>query len=443
MTVCLNLTQGTKTITLYTMGLIKNFATLATNEHREKALAIVEAALSSIQPSQVLKNTVTFENSTLTIRDVSFDLHNFERVFLVGFGKGSSGVSKYLENLLGERLTAGFDIDVVDEVFEKIQYTKGTHPLPSSVNIDYTQQVLENLHDLTEKDLVLVVICGGGSALFESATVPLETLTHINDVLLKSGATISEMNVVRKHVSKVKGGKFAKQLYPATVASLIFSDVPGNDLSVIASGPTAPDTTTKEDLEKILHTYQVTKEIQLDESAFSPTVSEEKYFKHVHNVLVVSNKTALTAMREKAEALGFKVSVFSDRLQGDAKSLGQHLIERTKPREVFLAGGESTIHVTGSGKGGRNQALVLASLPYVGSDTIVIAFDSDGWDFYGYAGAIGDAETLKKAQQKGLVPEEYLDNDDSYTFFEKVGDGIDTGKLESNVSDLFVILKHD
>lgn len=423
------------------MGLIKNFDTLATTENRKKVLEFVEAALSSIQPSQVLQKNIALHGSTLTIRDESFNIDEYKRIFLVGFGKGSSGVSKYLENLLGEKLTEGFDIDVVDETFTKIQYTKGTHPLPSQANVDYTQHVLDSLVGLSEKDLVLVVICGGGSALFESSTVSLETITHINDVLLKSGATISEMNVVRKHVSKVKGGKFAKHLYPAAVVSLLFSDVPGNDLSVIASGPTVADTTTQEDLEKILDTYHITEEIKIEESAFSPTVSDDKYFQHVHNILVVSNQTALTAMREKAEALGYKVTVFSDRLQGDAKQLGQHLIERTKPGEVMLAGGESTIHVTGSGKGGRNQALVLASLPYVKSDTIVIAFDSDGWDFYGYAGAVGDAKTLEKAQAQGVKPEEYLANDDSYTFFEKVGDGIDTGKLESNVSDLFIVLK--
>lgn len=424
------------------MHLIKNFDSLANTELRKKALNIVEAGLQAIQPQEVLSSEISIEDVVLSIKDRKFDLGNYERIFLVGFGKGSSGIAKYLEELLGDKLTEGWDIDVVDETFKKIHYTKGTHPLPSQTNIDFTKNVLKNLTDLSEKDLVVVIICGGGSALFESSTVSLEELTHINDVLLKSGATIEEMNIVRKQVSEVKGGKFAKHLFPATVASLLFSDVPGNNLSVIASGPTVADTTTQKDLHHVLEKYHITEQLHISEKDFLPTVFESKYFEHVHNILVISNQTALSAMEEKAKELGLTPQLYTDRLQGDAKELGEKLIEETKSGEILLAGGESTIKITGNGKGGRNQALVLSSLPYIKHDTIVIAFDSDGMDFYGFAGALGDEETIEKAKKLGLDQQEFIHNDDSYTFFEKVGDGIDTGKLESNVSDLYIVLKN-
>ena len=423
------------------MSLIKNLDTLASTELRKKALSLVDTAFLSIQPQTVLKKNITYSGTTLTIRDESYELKKYKHVYLVGFGKGSSGVVKYIENLIGDRLTKGFDIDVVDETFTKVQYTKGTHPLPSQANIDYTHTVLEEVSGLSEDDLVIVVICGGGSVLFEASSLTLEQLSQVNDVLLKSGATISEMNVIRKHISKVKGGKFAKKLYPATVVSLLFSDVPGNDLSVIASGPTVADMTTEDDVKKILDKYKMEEAMRLPPHIFSATVQDERVFKNVHNILVVSNKTALDAMKEKAGSFGLPIKILTDRLQGDAKELGKYLLEQTEEHSVLFAGGESTVHITGKGKGGRNQALVLASLPYAKENTILIAFDSDGWDFYGYAGAVGDTETVKKAKDKGLDMKAFLDNDDSYTFFEKIGDGIDTGKLESNVSDLFIVIK--
>lgn len=423
------------------MSLIKNYSTLASSELRKKALSLVETAFHSIEPQEVLQKNITYTGDVLKINAEEFSISDYERVFLVGFGKGSSGVSRYIEKLLGDKLTKGFDIDVVDETFEKVEYTKGTHPLPSQENISYTHTVLEELSGLTEKDLVIVVICGGGSVLFEASSLTLEQLSQVNDVLLKSGATISEMNVIRKHISKVKGGKFAKKLYPATVVSLLFSDVPGNDLSVIASGPTVPDKTTEADVKTILDKYHMEEAMRLPPHVFSDTVQDDRVFKNVHNILVVSNKTALDAMQQKAEEFGLPVKVLTDRLQGDAKELGKYLLDQALPGQVLLAGGESTVHITGKGRGGRNQALVLGSLPFLKDDTILIAFDSDGWDFYGFAGAVGDVQTIEKAQKLELDPKAYLDNDDSYTFFEKVGDGIDTGKLESNVSDLFLVIK--
>ncbi len=421
------------------MGLIKNFDSLASTLQRKKALEIVEAGLEAIQPQKVLGSELSIKNSELTIHDKKVNLDNYERVYIVGFGKGSAGIVKYLEKLLGEKLTEGWDIDLVDETFKKIHYTKGTHPLPSQINIDFTNLVVNSLSDLGENDLVLVVICGGGSAMFESLAIPLEELEKLNQEMLRSGATIEEMNIIRKYVSVVKGGGFAKILAPARVVSLICSDVPGNDISTIASGPTVMDKHTNEEAMVILKKYKIDA-IYPSELIDLPKAKE--FFENVQNILLVSNKTALSAMEEKAKALGLSVRIYTDKLQGDARELGKKLIEETKPDEVLLVGGESTMKVTGNGKGGRNQALVLSALPFIKDDTILVAFDSDGMDYFGYAGAIGDIQTVEKAKELDLSQKEYSDNDDSYHFFEKVGDGIDTGKLESNVSDLYVVLKY-
>lgn len=420
------------------MTLIKNFDSLATSDLRKKALEIAEAGLEAIQPEKVLSSELKIENNQLIIQDKKFDLSQFKHIYIVGFGKGSSGITKYLENLLGDRLTDGWDIDLVDETFKKIHYTKGTHPLPSQINIDFTENVVNSLSQLGENDLVLVVICGGGSAMFEKLAIPLSQLEELNKQLLRSGATIEEMNIIRKHVSQVKGGSLAKILSPSHIISLIFSDVPGNNLSTIASGPTVMDNHTIEDTVKVIEKYKIN---AISKIELIDTPRDEEYFKKVQNILIISNKTALSAMESKAKGLGFNPRILTDQLQGDARGLGKKLIDETKKSEALLAGGESTLKVTGNGKGGRSQALILASLPFIKSDTIIIAFGSDGMDFYGFAGALGDTNTIEKAEKLGLNPKEYLENDDSFHFWEKVGDGIDTGKLESNVSDLYIVIK--
>lgn len=423
------------------MGFIKNYDSLNSNPLRTIALQLIEAAFASITPPEIFKTKFSFENNLLRISDQTFDTNQFERIHVIGFGKGSAEMCRIIEEKLGDKLTQGFDIDVVDAApFTKIKYTKGTHPLPSQTNIDYTQQVLSATQNLTEKDLVLVVICGGGSAMFEApANLSLDRLTKLFSDMLKSGADIIEMNVVRKHVSKVKGGGLAHHLHPATVASLIFSDVPGNDLSTIASGPTVKETHTLEDAKTIVAKYNVQQDLQDTDYAATPT--DDTYFANVHNILMLSNLTAIEAMQKKAEELGWKTRVWTDRLQGDAREMGAKLIAETQPGEILLAGGETTLKVTGRGLGGRNQALALCALQLVNEQTLLAPFSTDGWDFYWFAGAIVDNDTAKKVNEQHIDVQEYLDDDNSYGFFERTGDGIKTGKQESNVSDLYIVIK--
>jgi glycerate-2-kinase len=420
------------------MGFIKNFDTLATTPERKVLLDLIEAGLHAIQPKQAFQSSFVLTDSTLSIKQEQFNLKDYQRVFFIGFGKGSGGIAKMVEETLGDYLTDGYVIDNVQESFSKLHFTLGTHPLPSQQNLDFTKSVLKNIHNLTEKDLVLVVICGGGSALFEAPfAATLEQLENINKQLLHCGANISEMNVIRKHMSLVKGGGLGKHLYPATVRSLIFSDVPGNDVAVIASGPTTQDHSTMEDVHAILTKYN----LSLPENLFTDLPHEPKYFEHVVNSIMVSNQTALQAMKKTAEEQGVKVHIYSDKFQGDAKEVGKDLIDQTTAGEILLVGGETTLHVKGNGKGGRNQTLVTAALPYVDQNVTIASIDTDGVDFFTFAGAIGDFQTVQKAQELNLSPQAFLDEDNTYEFLEQVGDGILTDKLESNVSDVMLVLK--
>lgn len=425
------------------MRYIKNFSELARTPERKIILELVETALASIQPGESFRTNVHRHRNILTIGDQEFDLDDFERVYILGFGKGSAGNSKLLEKLIIDRLTEGYVIDTEGERFEKINFTKGAHPLPSEMNYKFTQKVLEKLSNLSEKDLVLVVICGGGSAMFvHPHAISLAQKIAVGKALLKSGATITEMNIVRKHLSDVKGGGLAQILYPATVATLIYSDVPGNDLSTIASGPTAQDRTTIEDALHVIKKYTLEEELNFPRSAFVENPHDKKYFENVHNIIVLSNQTALSAMLEKALRLGWKAKIFSDRFESEAKDAGRKLISATRPRSILLVGGETTVRVANkNGKGGRNQELVLGAFPYVGRDTTICSFDSDGWDNTEYSGALGDYKTIEKSKELELDLEKYLRTNNSFEFFERTGDGIITGRLPSNVSDLIVVLR--
>ncbi|OGH29132.1 MAG: hypothetical protein A3F30_00950, partial [Candidatus Levybacteria bacterium RIFCSPHIGHO2_12_FULL_37_12] len=368
---------------------INNFEALAVTPQRKIVLNLIETALSSIQSENVIGKSITVSDNTLTIKDKTFDLSSFNRVFLIGFGKGSAKNSKLIEEKLGEKLTEGYVIDTNPEDFKKIKFTKGTHPLPSEQNLIFTKFLLKDeLRDLSEKDLFIVVITGGGSALFENPyRVTLDKLISIEEQLLKSGADIFEMNTVRKHLSLLKGGGLLKYLYPAKVISIISSDVPGNDLSVISSGPTVRDNTTVEDALNIVDKYRL-RDIARDDLTQTP--KEDKYFERVSNILILSNVTALETMKQKAQELGITASIYSDKFQGLARTVGKELIESTMSNSILLAGGETTVRVTGNGEGGRNQEVVLSALLNIDDKTVISSFGSDGWDNSPFAGAIGD-----------------------------------------------------
>lgn len=423
--------------------IVQNFDDLATSTLRHDALTILESGLRAVETRQVIESQVQLDGGTLHVSGHEYDLNAYERVYLFGIGKCAADACSVLEEKLGERLEGGIVLDVRGVPLKKLRSEVGTHPLPSEKNVAVTEDIAEMLDQATENDLVLTVISGGGSALMCLPNdMACEALAEITQILIESGATIQEINIVRKHLSKIQGGWFAQRAYPAKVVSLIFSDVPGDDIATIASGPTVRDTSTRQDAKHVLNRYDVFELCTLPHCEVAETPKEMRYFKGVDNILVCTNKTALHAMSLQAKSMGYDVHMQSASVQGEARIIGgQMLTEQIEPHSCYLFGGETTVRVHNeNGKGGRNQEVALGSLLSTKNDVVVVASASDGWDNSDVAGALADTTTLQKAQELGLDVEDYLERNMSYDFFQQTGDALKTGRLGSNVSDLYIVL---
>jgi glycerate 2-kinase len=439
------------------MGIIRNFETLATTEARRDALAIAEAGYAAIDVAKAFERKVKVEGDEIIIDGTRRSLRD-RRVFFVGVGKCAFVAGIAVEKLLGERLTASIAIDVQPKEnyqFEKTEAYTGTHPEPSENNAVTTKRIIDVLSDCRESDLVIMLISGGGSTLLacpESPMGPSDERMLFN-ALTKKGADIRELNTVRKHLSHARGGGLAQAAYPAEIVSLIISDVPGNPIGFIASGPTVHDDSTIADAQAILTRHDVT---PTADTVFIETPKEEKYFERVENILFLTNKDALDAMRVTGTNLGYETRVVNDSVTGEARELARKIAEElhaAPAKTVLLYGGESTVALgqassepnsapaTGAtlGKGGRNQELALAALSEVRDGELILPFASDGHDDTDHAGAIVDAPAHELAQEQLIT--DALARHDSYTFFARTGDFIETGYLESNVSDLVVAIK--
>ncbi len=427
------------------MSLIQNATELSQTPLRIAALSIAEAGLKAIETDRVIRDHVSLSGDILTIAGNIYNLKTYDRLIVAGVGKCSLDAARELENILGGRISAGFVLDVRCD--PSLKYTKscaGTHPFPSEDNITHTGELLALLEGATERDLVLFIVSGGGSTLLCS---PINNVCDDEKNLLKklfaAGATIGDINIVRKHLSRARGGHIAQTVYPAELVALVFSDVPGDDIATIASGPTILDTTTQEDARRTLKTFCPG---EADELLLMETPKDEKFFTRTRTVLALTNKTALRAMKEKADALGFHATIQDSMLSGDAQEVAGRISDALKnavPNSVLLYGGETTV-VDASGllgKGGRNQELALAALISIGEDELVLALASDGRDNSDHAGALTDALVQEAAAQVGEDIETRLLAHESYDFFEKTGAAILTGYTGSNVSDLIVAIK--
>ena len=425
--------------------IIKNFDQLASTALRRQALEITEAGFAAINTKDVVKKAVVYnpKNQVLEVGGKTYELNKFERVICIGFGKAAFDAVSQLQQILSGYITCGFVIDLKEGNLGNIVCKIGTHPYPTKINIEATKELLAMLENCSEKDLVLCVVSGGGSALLCSPyDLTCEQEVSIIAGLTVKGADIAELNTVRKHISTVKGGQLAKLMYPASVISLIFSDVPGDDISMVASGPTVRDITSSRDAAAVLEKYDVLKYCQLPSCQLLETPKEPKYFNKVQNVLVVSAQNALFAMREKAEDLGFEVGIFSKAFGGQARELGPKIVGENKKGQCLLGTGESTVKITGKGKGGRNQEMALSASLSVAQNQVLVCAASDGHDNTDSAGAVVDASTASRARALGLDIDQYLQNNDSYSFFEALGDQLNTGLTEANVSDFFVCLRN-
>jgi len=416
--------------------LIKNFKQLATTSLRRSVLLIAEAGLQAIDTRAVIEEKVKLEQDILNVSGQQFDLKKFRRIFFVGIGKAALNSAQALEKILGQRITQGIALDIKKGKLKYIESLAGDHPFPSQRNVAVADKIKKMLGGLKKNDLVITAISGGGSALLCSlpkATCQEETL--ITNLLFERGANIEEINILRKHISDLKGGGLAKLAYPATIVSLIFSDTPGCGLDTVASGPTVFDTTTIVDARKIIKKYSLPK-LDLFE-----TPKDQKYFKNVHNFLLLCNMDALRAMFAKATELGFKAKVCGNCLSGEAREVGRHLARLSKVGEAIIGGGETIVRIKGTGKGGRNQEVVLGAIEHLPPQTVIISIASDGKDNTDAAGAIADDLSPKKARRLKLDPKKFLVNNDSYHFFEKTRDLIFTGPTGTNVSDLMIVLR--
>lgn len=418
------------------MTTILNTTALARTPLRKKALAILEAAYQSLDTQTIIRKTVRREGSILCIQRRRWDLKKFKRVYVVGIGKSAYQASRALVPIIGPFLTKGFVIDIQGRSFGRVVVRRGTHPLPSTTNIRATKELEQLLEQATVNDLVIVVISGGASALLcQPTTMSVEEEIDITTTLMHRGATIHEMNIVRKHCSRMRGGNLSRAAYPARVVGLIFSDVCGNDLATIGSGPTVVDSTTITDAQQILKKYTIAPQTLLE------TPKEKKYFRTTTNLLVASNTTAVQAMSVEARHQGFTPRVYSTTLQGVASTVGPRLLRECQKGEALIAAGETTVIVRGKGRGGRNQELVLSTLSKLNPGAVVASTASDGRDNTDAAGALADATTIQQAVIKKLNVREYLHDNNAYHFFQKTNDLIMTTNTSLNISDLMLVIK--
>lgn len=426
---------------------IQNFDELATTDGRRALLTIAEAGYEAIDTEAVLRKQMRLEGERLFLADQEIDLAAVEKVVFVAIGKCSAEAGAFAERVLGDRIAGGVVVDV--KVCPELPHLKtfcGTHPLPSDENLSAAEAIVDVLHALTEQDLAIFVVSGGGSTLlFFPEDKASKEEVPIMEALIDAGATIQEINVIRKHLSHARGGNLAKAAYPARVVSLIFSDVVGDDLSSIASGPTVMDTTTVDDAARVLAKYHVLETCSLEKCGLMETPKEGKYFANVSNALVVSNRHALEGMKAAAARLGFAPEVRGSELTGDADAVGEMIadaVHAAPPRTALLWAGETTVTVRDpAGRGGRNLQLCASALRFVEDGEEILSFASDGRDHGAFAGAICDMMTKKAAADAGADTESFRAADNTYALFEKIGNYVMTGDTGSNVSDLMIGLK--
>lgn len=463
--------------------------------------SIFSAALAKVNPADIIKNTVKIDyatsscNSSMNCSPVNnamqpaqkglviktgleeyfYSFSDYDRIFAIGMGKASARMAMGLESVLEHRLTGGI-IAVKEGFREKLEYLEiieAGHPVPDWRSVKAAEALLK-LEErfatkLTDRDLVIVLVSGGGSAILCSPApgITLADKSMLTKQLLASGASIAEINCVRKHLSGIKGGRLAYALYPASVLGLVLSDVVGDELEAIASGPTVPDSTTYSDAIDIIKRYGLHDSLSkaliehlnkgLNGIIEDSPKPDNVIFKRAKTLVVGSNHIALLAAEEEAVKLGYNSLILTSRLEGEAKEAAKFFLGiakdiaesdfPVKKPACLICGGETTVSIKGSGKGGRNQEMALAFLsalgrnPKNGEGLTFLSAGTDGNDGpTDAAGAIVNLELYNKAVKQQLSPEKFLSNNDSYSFFEKAGGFLKTGPTNTNVCDIQLLI---
>lgn len=430
---------------------------------RKPALAILKAALKAAGPVEAVLRHASVRNGILRVGNQRYKLAAFENIYVVGAGKASASMAVAIERLLGKQITEGF-INVKYGHLAKlrrIQLNECGHPVPDENGVRGAQEIGRIVAKATRNDLVLFLVSGGASALlpFPAQPITLAEKQAVTGLLLRSGANINEMNAVRKHISSLKGGQLAALANPATVVSLILSDVIGDKLDVIGSGPTAPDPSTFADAQAILKKYGLTGQIpdsicqRIEEGIRGIIPETPKQVMRTQNIVVGSNQLALDAAAAEAKRLGYRPMILSSFIEGETReiarmhaAIAREIVTFGRPSKAptcLISGGETTVAIKGEGKGGRNQEFALAAaidiqdLPGV----CILSAGTDGTDGpTDAAGALCDNTTIARAIKQGLDANDFLNRNDSYHFFEPLGDLIKTGPTGTNVMDVRLIV---
>ncbi|HEX4595605.1 MAG TPA: glycerate kinase [Bryobacteraceae bacterium] len=431
-----------------------------TSSLSRNALRIFKAALRAAAPGEAVLRHVKLVRNVLSAGRKQYRLASFRNIYVIGAGKASAAMAQAIERLLGERITGGL-INIKyghSTKLHRIELNECGHPIPDRNGELGAQRIAEIARQAGADDLVVCLISGGASALLPLPAPPvtLEEKQETTRLLLHCGANIHELNCVRKHISAVKGGQLAQLAYPATVLALILSDVIGDDLDVIGSGPTVPDRSTFAEARAILAKYGIAGKVpkpvrdRLNGNSAETPKPGDKIFDNVQNLIVGSNRLAVDAAAEQARALGYRTLVLSTMIEGETRDVARmHAAiakeirasgRPVKPPACVISGGETTVTIRGSGLGGRNQEFALAAaLDIAGlKNVVVLSAGTDGTDGpTDAAGAIADGSTIARSELNAAA---YLANNDSYHFFESLGDLIKTGPTGTNVADVRIML---
>ncbi len=450
--------------------MIKNFNKLIHGRfsaERTDVLSALEIALKRVDPEQCIKDRLKLYGDVFTYNGKRYHLNTFDHIYLVAFGKAAEKMAKAVLDVFSEipGLKIVETLVVAKEFKENLPYNvkkiHGGHPIPNINSVEAGKEILKIAEKTTDNDLTFVLISGGGSAMVEKPLVSLDDLQRTTSLLLEAGANIEELNTVRKHLSEIKGGKLLKHL-KGQVISIIISDVVGDKLDTIASGPTYFDTSTFQDALKTVNKYYLKGKIPktvLDtlkmgtNGSIAETLKEDsEEMLRVQNILIATNYDACKEATNYLKGKEYNVLYVGSSIQGEAREVakvfGGIAIDAFKKRlEIHLPiavvfGGETTVTVKGSGKGGRNEEFVLSSLPFLSrSKTVLASIGTDGIDGKSNAaGAIADSDTISKSIEKGLNFSHFLENNDAHRFFSGLDDLIMTGSTGTNVADIAILI---
>jgi len=421
--------------------------------------------VKNANPESIIKKKIICDSNNLCVENVKVNLKSYRRIFVVGAGKASSLMGKGVEEILGDRIEGGIIVTKDSHALSLswIETREASHPLPDERGKNSAEDILNLAKSLGEKDVLIVLLSGGGSALLPlpAKGISLQEKQEITNALMERGANIEELNIVRKHISQIKGGWLAYYAHPARVVTLSISDVVGNSPSLIASGPTVPDPSTFQEAKDVLVKKRLWKTLPesvrkhlnrgIEGKIPETPKGKEKFWKNTSYHLLLTNHEVLEWIKEKAEE-NVPAYILTSTLQGEAReiarfyaSLAREIREHAQPFSppvLLIAGGEPTVKVKGKGKGGRNQELVLSfAIEAKGiPDVLFLAAGTDGTDGpTDAAGAWASGETYERAKEKNISPERFLEENNSYVFFNKLHSLFFTGPTGTNVMDVHLL----